>query len=88
MLTIIEIANELAYSFIWSKNKKDASIHIITEINSLIYPESNKPIDYSIKVEIIRLIQQYIVTELKDNSLFYYLKDHILQQLKTGKEKN
>lgn len=95
MAELITIANRLAISFVQSLNKKYAAKHIMHEINSLVHEETKEPVDYKIKVEIIKLMKEFIlgkrpyqlskdeiiITESKQNALCLEMMDHILKQI-------
>ncbi len=81
MATLIEIAKDLANSFILARNKKDAASHIIFEINRLVYSDSRQTFEFPVKMEIVKLIQEYISVKSKDSLVFLGTRDYILKQL-------
>jgi hypothetical protein len=95
MPELINIANELAASFIQTSDKKYAAKHIIHEINSLVHKESKEPVDYKLKLEIIKLMQEFIsgrrpyklnndeiiITESKENINRLETIDYVLKQI-------
>jgi len=70
MPTLIEIANELAVSFVQTPNKRHAANHIIIEINSLKYRHSKKPIEYNVKAAIIHIIK-WITRSIKRGNFIF-----------------
>ena len=88
MSTLIETANELGTSFILSKNKEQVATYAISKINALVYAGSKQSLEYPVKVEIIKLTEEFIslkTTESKDSIMFLEMKDYILKQLNTSK---
>ncbi len=96
MATFIEIANRLAKDFVTSSDKHSAARLIISEINDLIYTESQKPLDYSDKRLIVQFIGEFIsqkrpfqykdggrviISEQKDNTQYLDMVDYILNEL-------
>jgi hypothetical protein len=95
------MANELAKSFVQSKNKKQAVRQIVLKINNLRSSESEKPFDYDKKLTIVTLIyeiiyglkpcqslhDELIMAELKDRIFFIECIDFILKRLDTEKNK-
>ncbi len=95
MPELITIANRLALSFVRSPNKKYVEKHIMQEINCLVHEESKQPVDYKVKVEIIKLMQEFIsgkrpyqlnngeiiITESKENNICLEMMDYILEQI-------
>src|SRR6266487_6439267 len=95
------LANELAKSFVQSKNKKQAAKHIVSQLNSFRYSESQKLYDYDKKLMIVKLIYEIIydlkssqsmhdelvVAELNDKVFFIECVDFILRRLDTEKNK-
>lgn len=97
MATIIEIANRLAMSFVRSTSKQEGANLIIRELNSLTYDNTNNYISNSDKLEIIKLIGEFIsgqrpfqyrdggiviITEQKDNSNYLDVVDYIFANVK------
>lgn len=60
MPTLLEISNDLAKTFVRSKNKKLAAKRIATHINCLQYSNSKQPIDLETKTAIIHVINELI----------------------------
>ena len=95
------MANELAKSFVQSKNKKQAARQIVLQINSFKSSESQKPFDYDKKLIIVKLIyeiiyglkpgqslrNELIMSELNDRIFFVECVDFILRRLDTEKNK-
>ena len=95
MATVIEIANDLAKSFVVSENKKFAARRMVIEISSLAYTDSKKPIEFDVKASIIQLIFELISgqrpflekdgkifqTTPKDGFLFSGIMQHLLKRL-------
>jgi hypothetical protein len=86
MPTLIEIANELAMSFVQARNKKHAANHLIIEINSLRYAYSKKLIEYNLKTAIINVIKHKLATQLEDAILFSKMERFILKKLDIDNE--
>jgi hypothetical protein len=86
MPTLIEIANELAWSFVEARNKKHATNHLIMEINSLRYAYSKKPIDYIVKATIINVIKYKLPAQSAEAILFAKIEPHILKKLDPDNE--
>jgi hypothetical protein len=97
MATKIEIANRLAMSFVMSTSKEEGANLIIRELKSLTYDNTNTIISNSDKLEIIRLIGEFIsgqrpfqyrdggtiiITEQKDNSNYLDVIDYIFLNVK------
>jgi hypothetical protein len=95
MATLIEMSSNLAKAFVQSKNKKYAAKIIIREINSMLYSSTKQPVDYTIKVVMVQVINELIggrrcfqlpggevitVTK-KDFIRFSKLEGYILQEL-------
>jgi len=70
MSTLIATANDLARSLLKTRNKKHATRHIIYEVNSLVYSESNYPLSYAAKTAIVQLID----AQPKDSRMFQQRK--------------
>jgi hypothetical protein len=101
MSNLDTMANELAISFVQSKNKKQAAKQIVSEINSLTHSESQTPFDYDKKLMIVKLIyeiiyglkpspaphDELIMAELKDKVFFIECADFILRRLDTERSK-
>ena len=83
MPTLIEIANELAWSFVQARDKKHAANHLIIEINSLRYAYSKKPIEHNVKTAIINLIKYKLPSQSKEAILFSKIEHFILKKLDT-----
>ena len=95
MATVIEIANDLAKSFVLSQNKKFAVRQIVIEINCLAYSDSKKSIEFEVKATIVQLIFELIsgqrdfllkegeafMTTAKDGFLFSGIMQHLLKKL-------
>lgn len=60
MPTLLEISNDLAKTFVRSKNKKLAAKRIADHINCLQYSGSKHPIDYEIKEAVVQVISELI----------------------------
>src|SRR3954465_4147667 len=86
MPTLLEIANELAWSFVQARNKKHATNHLIIEINSLRYAYSEKPIDYNVKAAIINVIKYKLPTQSTEAILFSKIEPYILKKLYLNNE--
>jgi hypothetical protein len=97
MPAVLQYAYQLAKVFIKTRNKKTAANHIIYQINSLVYAESKQPVESSVKIEIIQLINELISgkrplqlfngevvsPEATDSSAFLLLTDYILKEVIT-----
>lgn len=95
MPTLIERCNELAKTFIETKNKKYAAKIIVREIDSLLYSTSKQPIDFTIKRVMVQVIYELIsgrrafslptnkVIRIKQKDIlkFSKLENYILQEL-------
>ncbi|HEY6978776.1 MAG TPA: hypothetical protein VH396_20905 [Chitinophagaceae bacterium] len=95
------MANELAKSFVQSKNKKQAARQIVLQINNLRSSESQKPFDYDNKLAIVKLIyeiiyglkscesvqDELIMAELSDKIFFIECVDFIIRRLDTERNK-
>lgn len=96
MATFIEIANNLAKDFVTSSDKRAAARRMISEINGLVYSESQKPLLYSDKKRIVQYIGEFIsrerpfqyrdggrvvISEAKDNTQYLDMVDYILNEL-------
>jgi hypothetical protein len=100
MSTLIAIANQIAKSFLNTRNKKHAANHIIYEVSSLVYLESKHPLEYSEKAAIIQLIDEFIsgkrsfqlkkgefiITQPRDSRMFLQRKEYILNHVNIRKE--
>jgi|GEM_PF-3049436 len=96
MASYSEIANELAKSYVQSKDKKYAINQMVFEINYLADPISKEPLEYDEKASILKLIHELlsgqrtfilkegeeIFPEFKDITIFFEHKNTIMQQLK------
>ena len=85
--TLLEISNDLTERFIHAENKTHSATDIIVEINSLLYVDSKKPIEYEVKVSIINLIESSLLPHQKESVAFAKLKSHILSNLDIMSEK-
>lgn len=101
MSNLHHMANELAKSFVQSKNKKQAARQIVLQLNNFKSSESQKPFDYDKKLAIVKLIfeiiygikssqsihDELIMAELKDRIFFLECIDFILRRLDTERSK-
>jgi|SRR4051794_39702469 hypothetical protein len=101
MSNIHTIANELAKSFVQSKNKKQAARQIVSQINNFKALGSQKPFDFDKKLAILKLIyeiiydlkscgsihNELIMAELSDNIFFIECVDFIIRRLDIEKNK-
>jgi len=101
MSNIQVMANELAKSFVQSKNKKHAARQIVLKINNFKSLESEKPFDYDKKLAIVKLIYEIIYglkpcesihdelisAELCDKIFFIECVDFIIKRLDTERNK-
>src|SRR6476620_7622899 len=101
MSNIHTMANELAKSFVQSKNKKQAARQIVLQINNLNSSESQKPFDYDKKLGVVKLIyeiiyglktcesvhDELIMAELSDKIFFIECVDFIIKRLDTERNK-
>lgn len=60
MPTLLEISNDLAKTFVRSKNKKLAAKRIADHINCLQYSNSKQPLDNETKEAIVQVISEFI----------------------------
>lgn len=95
MATLFEMSNALAKTFIHTKNKKYAAKIIIREVSSLLYSNTKQPVDYAIKITMIKVISELIngnrpfrleqgetiLIKQTDILKFSKLQDYILQEL-------
>ncbi|MCG8828983.1 hypothetical protein G1J88_11390 [Tenacibaculum dicentrarchi] len=97
MATKIEIANRLGKAFVQSVNKQEGADIIIRELKSLTYENTNTKISNEDKLEILKLISEFIsgkrlfqygdggrviITEQKDNSNYLDVLDYIFINVK------
>jgi hypothetical protein len=101
MSNLHSMANELAKSFVQSKNKKQAARQIVIELNNFKSSESQKPFDYDKKLAIVKLIyeiiyglktcesihDELIMADLSDKIFFIECVDFILRRLDTEKNR-
>jgi hypothetical protein len=101
MSNLQNMANELAKSFVQSKNKKQAARKIVIELNNFKSSESQTPFDYDKKIAILKLIYEIIYglkscesihdelirAELNDKIFFIECVDFIIRRLDTEKNK-
>jgi hypothetical protein len=91
----LQYAHQLAKIFIKTKDKRTAANQIIYQINSLIYADSRQPVESSIKIEIIQLINELLMSkrplrllngeiilpEATDSSAFRLMTNYILKEV-------
>ncbi len=97
MSTFIEIANRLGKQFVSSNDKAQAVNQIIKEIRGLVYSEDNRPLSYSDREYLVKLIGEFIsgkrpfqykdggriiLNEQRNNSDYLDLVDYVLNELK------
>ncbi len=100
MSNLQTMANEMAKSFVQSKNKKQAAKQIVSQINSFRYSKSQKPFDYEKKLIVIKLIyeiiyglrpcsrhDEFVMAELKDQIFFIECIDFMIRRLDNEKAK-
>ena len=101
MSNLHDLANELAKSFVESKNKRQAARKIVIELNNFKSSESQKPFDYDKKIAILKLIyeiiyglkpcesihEELVKAELNDRIFFIECVDFIIRRLDTEKNK-
>jgi len=95
MRPTLQYAHELAKVFIKTKNKRTAANQIIYQINSLVYADSKRPVESSVKIEIIQLINELLMRkrplqqlnseiispETTDSSAFRLMTNYILKEV-------
>ena len=98
MASYVEIANELAKSYVQSKNKRYALNQMIFELNYLSDPQSKEPLEYQAKAIILKHIHELlsgqrtfklregeeIIPEFKDITIFFACKQAIIKELKVS----
>ena len=97
MATKIEIANRLAKEFIASSSKEEGASKIINELNSFTYEGSTNKISIEDKLDLVRLIGEFIsgkrpfqyrdggkviLSQQKDNSNYPDVIDYIFINVK------
>jgi len=68
MSTLLETSSHYAAIFIKTRNKKYAIKRIATEINNLVFSISKQPLDLTIKITIIQVINE-IMTGVREIEL-------------------
>lgn len=91
MSTVIEIANDLAKSFVLAESKKHAAQRIVIELSCLAYTDTKQSIDFDLKKTLLHLIFELVsgqrAFEVKNGERFFttskdgYVFSEMLHQL-------
>ena len=68
MPALLEIANDLAKTFVKANNKRHAAKRIVNEINCLVYSSPKQPVNDSLKIMIMQVIYELICGKIKFQS--------------------